>query len=691
MADDRARELARAWVRAVGATAYVPISVRELEDYLLDLVHVLVDALAAQPFSAAPGAEVGARMVAGQLVGLDSLRRSVALLVDGLLELTGPPDNERLRNLAALLGAMSTGYADAMRARTLDQQEDMKRALLAAKQRAERVMRATENLFQEVFTSSPTGVAITDLAGRFVRANPALAEILACRPEDLAGESLVDYVADDDPGRRFDRPRGRRKLVRRDGETAWVYVAMSPLRGGLGEPDAFVMTVQDLSELQLLQGRFGHQLLHDALTGVANRVYFESTLETRLAKVDPDASITLCCLNLDGLSVLNDGLGHRVGDHLLRTVAGRLELTFAGEEALVARIGGDEFAVLIEDSPTTPEVPELVAQVNEALAEPEYVDGPGVALGAAIGVVRCAASEMSSAELFRAADSALHGARAAGRRQWMQFDRQQDQRVRPVNRDAAALPGAFEHGELEVSYQPVVRLADRKTVAYHGGLCWTGRTDGPLDEATTTALAERTGQSVLFGPWMLRQACENLPVWQLIVGQQSDAVLRVRLSRLQSADDDLVAAVIQAIETTSLPSNLLQIAFDTDAVRDELGSAADNLQTVAEIGFDTALCGFHGGPRELAVLARSPVRTVIIANPFDDKEDWPPADSPVARSVAQLVTAVIELDAQASVEDVCTEEQAAWWAGIGVHTARGPLFGDPADLEQIVAGNGHGE
>jgi diguanylate cyclase (GGDEF)-like protein/PAS domain S-box-containing protein len=688
--DDRTRELARNWVKAVAATTYVPMSAYELEDFLHDLVRTLADALAARPFSERPGAEVGARMVTGQLVGFDSLQRSVALLVNGLLDLDGPLDEPgagRVRDLAALLGAMSAGYADAMRRRTLEQQEDMKRALLAAKQRAERVMRATEHLFQEVFTSSPTGVAITDLAGRVIRANPALAEILACEPEDLVGESIVDYVADDDPGLRFRRSRGRRKLVRRDGETAWVYVARSPLRSGSGEPDVYVTTVQDLSELQLLQGRFGHQLLHDALTGVANRLYFESTLETRLGQAGSDASITLCCLNLDAMSVLNDGLGHRIGDYLLRTVAKRLEAAVADEPAaFVARIGGDEFAVLIEDSSTTPDIPELVARLNAALAEPEYVDGSGIAVSAAIGVVRCTASEMPAAELFRAAEAALHNARATGRGQWMQFDPEQDLVARQGYRDAAALPGAYEQGELEVTYEPVVRLVDRQIVAYHAGLHWPGRADGPLDERATMALAERTGQSILFGPWLMRHACENAPV---VDAEHPEPVLRIRLSRLQTADDNLVAAVNHAVAVIS--PHLLEIAFDTGAVRDELGSAPDNLQVVSEIGVVAGLAEFHGGPRELGLLARCPVRSVILADPFGGSEDnRPPALSPVTRSIEQLVAAITEIGARTSVDGVRTEEQAAWWASIGVSTARGPLF-EPAVLEEVVSGNGHAD
>jgi PAS domain S-box-containing protein len=276
--EDHLRGLAKAWLQAVATSAYVPMSVRELEYILYEQLGVLVDALAGEPFTPKPGYRVGVRMVVEQMVGMETLERSVNLLTSGLLELGAADGQDRAHRLIALLSSLSTGYADALRRRTLEQQEDMKRALLSAKQRAERVMRATENRFREVFTSSPIGVAITDLAGRFLETNPALAEILATRTEHLVGRSVAEYLADDEPVSGLDPPRGRLKLVRDDGDTAWVFVAMSPLRDGPGEPTSYVTIVQDLSELQLLQGRFGHQLLHDALTGTANRIYFPDLL-----------------------------------------------------------------------------------------------------------------------------------------------------------------------------------------------------------------------------------------------------------------------------------------------------------------------------------------------------------------------------------------------------------------------------
>lgn len=693
-------ELARQWAIAVGSRAYVPMSGPDLAGFLLDLVDRLHDALAARPFTAHAGTDVGARMVAGQLIGEETLERSMWVLIDGLLGVGQSRDGERARRLVALLGAMSSGYAAALRRRTLEQQEDMKRALLSAKRRAELGMRALERRFREVFTSSATGIAITDLDGRFVEVNPALAKILACEADELAGRSLVEFIASDDvvdtstvAGRSedgqfddaaFDEFRGRKRLLRTNGETAWVYLMTSLLRDGAGNPEFQVTMVQDLSELELLQGRLGHQLLHDALTGLANRQYFSTTVETAVEQAAADASITLCCLNLDGFSVINNALGHHVGDRLLHTVAQRLESAVADEKAVVARVGGDEFAILVQDAPGTPDVPGLVERINTALAEPAYIDGHGVAVGASVGAIRCPASGMSGAELFRAADVALRGARATGKRHWMQFDRHDNERTRVADRMAAALPEAWENGEIELRYQPVFRLADRRVVAVRPTLHWMRKADEPPAHDEIVELAERTGISVLFGPWLLQTSCQQLPVLRALLAAEPDAVLRVGLSRLQSGDADLVAAVNRALEGLGVPPAALEIGFDTGAVLDEFGSAPDNLDVVADLGVRTALCGFNGGPREVDLLARSPATSVVLADPFGGREWAPAMGSPVHHAIELLMTAVTTIGAVASIGGLRTEDEARWWAGIGVKTAHGPLLGEPTHLEEII-------
>ncbi|OLR90367.1 diguanylate cyclase domain-containing protein [Actinokineospora bangkokensis] len=675
-------DLVEAWLRVVAATAYVPRSSRDVRALLAEMLAELEAALRAEPFGTGPGAAVGARMVTGALTGEDTLARSAAVLGDGLLAAGHDP-----RRVVALLAAVSTGYAAALRARTLEQQEDMKLALLSAARLAERGRRDSEHRFREVFAASPTGIALTGPDGRCVEVNPALSQILDRPAEQLRGSALGELLTDPDAGAGAPPVRtgpDRRRVVRPDGDEVWVLVRSSRLTGEDGGDGGGlrVVTVQDLSEVELLGTRLSHQSLHDALTGLLNRVAFRSRLEARLEQVGPGAPVTLFVLDLDAFGLVNTAHGHEAGDRVLRTVAARLTALLDDEDALLARVGGDEFAVLVVDGPGTPDVPGLVAAVRGALAEPEY-DGPlGLAVSASIGVVRCRAGELGPEEVFRAADAALARARAAGRDQWAVHDPHADRSARRVGAAAVALPAAWENGDLVVAYRPVVGLAGMAPVRV-SALAHQPRALAGLPP--TAELAERTGFAVALAPLLLAEAAQRLPVWRALFPGGGPA-LRVALTRTQSADADLVRAVRAAVEVAGVPPGLLEVVLDASAVAGAVGDARDNLRTLADMGVVRGLHGFRGGPAEVALVERFGVGPVLLADPFDDwRPDWLPGHAPAVLATDRLVAALTSVGAEVGVVGVRDRAEARWWAEHGAVTAEGPAFGGPLDVEDVLA------
>ena len=671
--------LVRSWLRVVASTAYVPRSAQDLAELLASMLATLTAALVAEPFDTGPGSEVGARMVTGALTGEETLSRSLGVLAGGLLAAGHHPER-----VVVLLAAVSSGYATALRARTLEQQEDMKRAMLSAARLAEQGRKDTEYRFREVFTASAIGIAITGVDGRFLETNPALAAILDRGQEDLRGHLLSEYFVDQEADRSDPASSApdRKRVVRPDGDTAWVLVNNSVVRDDSGEPVYRVSMVQDLSELELLGTRLTHQSLHDALTGLPNRLHFQSRLEVLLGQAHPAAEVTLLCLDLDAFGLVNTTHGHAAGDRLLRAVAHRLAALVEDEPAaLVARVGGDEFAVFVVDGPSTPDIPGLVALVRAELTEPDYDGKIGLAATASIGVVRCAAADVGSAELFRAADAALHRAKAAGPDQWAVHDPHVDRRARRVGAAATSLPSAWELGELVVAYRPVARLADRAVVRVSAVPHLPGAR-GALPPPAE--LAERTGLSVALAPWLLREAAEQLPVWQeLFPG--AGPVLRVTLTRAQTADADLVGAVSRALAQAALPAHLLEVVLDTAAVRDAHGDARDNLRTLGDLGVGRGLHGFTGGPALVELVERFGVGAVLLADPFDGwRPDWLPGNAVAVRATAELIAAVGSVGAEVGVVGVRDQAEASWWADRGASTGEGPAFGGPVGVPDVV-------
>lgn len=313
-------------MNAVGSTTYIPLAAEELEHQLRQLVHRLHDAVTAEPFAPEQAAVVGARLVDLHCTGPSSLRTSLALLGGALLSSSELQRVEGLTTrVMAVLGAVASGYVDAAQLLVLQQQESVSQALLIATKAAQWDLKVSEALADEVFASSISGIAVIDLEGRFVRVNSALEEIIGSTTRELAGLPLTDVVHPEDGAELLAAFRDlldgvhqrvplRPRLVRKDGEVLGGTLAVALLRDSDGDPGQFVVVVEDVSELTLLGTQLSHQALHDPLTGLPNRQFFTTRMETILGQADPVAGVTLYHLDLDAFSVVTDGLGRRVGD-----------------------------------------------------------------------------------------------------------------------------------------------------------------------------------------------------------------------------------------------------------------------------------------------------------------------------------------------------------------------------------------
>ena len=682
----RRQELAREWMKAVYSTTYVPMSSTEIELYLLDLVDVIADALQAEPFTAAPVAVVGDRMVEAHFTGPDTLQRTVEVLGRTLLFTPELADVDRLaEKVVAILGTLGARFATAMRLDAFDQQEEIKWALLQAKQGVERTLKVSEARFREVFDASALGIAITDLEGAVVEANEAMATILG-GDGGLVGESLLARFHPEDARLLtesyrhvregvVDRFREQRRLVRSDGEPAWVHLAVSLLRDADGEPAYHVTMVEDVSELHLMQKNLDFLLLHDSLTGLSNRQHFITQLEAVHSR--SERGITLYHLDLDSFSLINNGLGHGTGDRLLKQTAQRLSAVVADEDAVVARIGGDEFAIVVDNSATTPGVTTMIDMINDELAEPTFIDDRGIALTATIGVLDRPSRDWSVGELLRAANMTLHQAKAKGKRQWLPYDPHEDSRHRTWADIAASMPGALENGEIEVDFQPVVALADRSVIGVAAQLRW-----GSWGHRQCLELAEETGLSLPIGQWLLRHAGERMAGWH--ADRTLTAVpLHVSLSPMQSRDEDLVGAVKRTLDETGLPVAELRITVNTGAVL--TGGSDDNVQVLADSGIRTGLNAFHGGQDELALLTELPVDSVVIAGADVRRlAAEPDRDSVLHTAMTALVSVVHQAGVTVVATGVASEDEADWWAKIGADAAQGDFYAPPLPADGVA-------
>jgi len=684
-------ELARAWSDAMSGDAEVPIPSCWVEECLQDLLARLIDVLRNEQYRPELTAQVGQTMVAKGFTGEHALNRTVELLSRALPRMPELHTVERLdTKVPALLDGVAAGYTSALSGRSAADSEGWFQAVVTS--------------IMDMFDSAPLGLLISRPDGTITEVNPGLARIVHHPPAKLAGQDIGELFHPDEAAALStayqaleDRTQGpysctklkrgfqrKVKLLAANGDTVWVVLTVLVLRDAVGDPTHHLTMIEDITDRQLLEQRVRHQSLQDLLTGLPNRLHFGIHLEAVLER-DRDAPVLLCKIDLDDFAVINHGLGLGAGDFLLRSVAARLQALFVGERAFLARFGADEFAILIEESPTTPSASTLAGLINNELSEPVYFADRGLTTSACIGFVRRTAGQTDAQELIRAGEVALRWAKRIGHGQWAMHDPPADAEQRARYALASDMPAAWENGEITLAYQPLVRL-DPATpdagsiVALVVLLRWQHPEHGAVAHNECLALAEQSGLIISIGRWMLAQACHHLRAWH---DRQAVSVpIRVDLTTHLTRDPDLVAQVRATLAQTQLRPKDLQLGMPVEVISAGHDNAVDNLRTLADINVSTVLTHYDQALGNLALLESLPVDGVELANPWKDTPA-PQPNSVVSSAITSLVPLIHRAGATVTIAGIDTPDHTDWWRHIGTDQARGEALGPPVEPDAV--------
>jgi diguanylate cyclase (GGDEF)-like protein len=567
---------ARAWAKAVTGTSYVPVTPAQLEEFLEGLTIRLVDALYAEPFSLRRGYQIGADLVAAHITSAEGLGRTIEVIDLRLLRDLGLSGDDLRDRMARLLGTVAIGYARALRDRTLDEQESIRRAAMVAREQAEQALRESE-------------------------------------------------------------------------------------------------------------ARFRHQATHDPLTDLPNRALFTE----RLAAVfDRDGGsgrrLGVCFVDLDGFKMVNDTLGHHAGDVLLTSVAARLRRGVG--DHLVARMGGDEFVILVEDTTCTDDVLKVADAALAAISEPSTVDGQELRVSASIGIVERPVAGTTPSEVMRAADITLHWAKSSGKSRWALFD--QERHEREITRYAlsSAMPAALERGEFCLDYQPLVSLADGRMLGVEALVRWRHPELGVLRPDRFIGLAEETGLIVRLGGWVLAEACRQARHWVDL--SPKAPFVSVNLAVRQVRRPSLIKEVTGLLRQHDLPPDRLQLEITESAMMHGADESVDHLRSLADLGVRIAIDDFGTGYSNLSYLRTLPVRELKVAGSFVEGLRAPaaePASLTDERILATLVSLAHTLDLTVTAEGVETAAQADRLRAIGCDAGQGWHFGLPMPPSHVDA------
>jgi diguanylate cyclase (GGDEF)-like protein/PAS domain S-box-containing protein len=546
-------------------------------------------------------------------------------------------------------------------------------------------MRESDVRFRSAFEDAPIGMALVGLDGTIQRVNACMCEVTGRTEEGLVGMPLDGLTPEEDrDGAGWPAVSGvevERRFARADGSVGWGLWQHSLVRDRGDEPAYWVSHVLDISARKGVERQLDYQAHHDPLTGLPNRTLFLHHLRELIDQSGED-DVAVLFVDLDNFKLINDSLGHGAGDRLLVVVAERMRRVVRPGD-VIARFGGDEFAVTIGRAGGETAARRVADRLASALRAPVELDGRQRFVTASFGVRSLPAGVADPESLLRDADAAMYRAKELGKARCEVFDTSMRERAVERLDLEGGLRHALERGELRVLYQPQVELATGRIVGAEALLRWHHPERGVVVPPLFIPIAEQTGLIVPIGAWVLEEACRQAAIWAQETGRA--LTMAVNVSPRQLASPEFAGVVGGALATTGLHPNLLCLEITESAVMADPEAATAVLERLKAIGVRLAIDDFGVGYSSLAQLkALLPVDTIKIDKSFVDGVTADGEDQAIVDAVLRLAEG---LGLAAVAEGVENAEQVEALLGMGCVLSQGFHFArpqTPGELERLL-------
>lgn len=518
--------------------------------------------------------------------------------------------------------------------------------------------------------------------------SPSIERVLGWSPDEVVGSRFTRLIHPADLPRwraalaEAAGPRGSASLewrVRhRDGSWRHLETTVSNL---LDEPGVvgIVLNARDVTERKALEHQLRHNAFHDPLTGLANRALFRDRLEHALSVSDRHRrTVAVLFLDLDDFKAVNDGRGHGTGDDLLVAFAARLRHAVRASDT-IARMGGDEFAILLEYGDSEAEAVRAAERVLDALRTPFALGRGEVATQASIGIATGIGAE-DAEDLMRNADVAMYVAKTTGKGRYEVFRPEMHSSVVERLRLEADLRSAIDREELTVHYQPIVDLDTGQAVAVEALARWSHPERGDVPPSVFIPVAETTGLIGRLGVWLLRRACADASPWRTTDG--APVALSVNLSVRQLTEEGLVAEVRDALEATSFDPDRLTLEITESVLLDYADPVIERLQALKGLGVRLAIDDFGTGYSSLGYLQRLPVDELKIDRSFVTGLPSDPEHAAIVRTILSLAE---QFHLRTVAEGVEAPEELDELRAMGCTRAQGFHMARPMPASEVAA------
>ncbi|HEX8188043.1 MAG TPA: EAL domain-containing protein [Pyrinomonadaceae bacterium] len=554
-------------------------------------------------------------------------------------------------------------------------------------------LRESEERFRSAFDNATIGMGVVALDGRWLQVNRSLCDIVGYEERELLEAEVrqvthrEDLVTLEEQLQRFvagtiSSHQAELRYCHKSGKEVWAHLGMSLVRDGGAQPLHLIFQIQDITDRKRAEEQLLHDAFHAALTGLPNRALFMDHVKMAIqrSRRSGDRLFAALFLDLDRFKIINDSLGHMVGDQLLVGIAHRLEACLRPGDT-VARLGGDEFTILLEDLASTDDAIDVARRVQEAVTQPFNIGGHEVFTTASIGIALSNTGYERAEDLLRDADTAMYRAKMEGKKRHVVFDKAMHDRAMELLQTETDLRRALTRKEFFLNYQPIVDLETGRVASFEALVRWRHPERGLVMPGDFVPVAEETGLIVPLGLWVLNEACRQMREWQRLGLADEAVTVSVNLSGRQFSQADLIEQISGALRESGLKAANLKLEITESMVMENFDTAIGMLMQLRNLGVGLSIDDFGTGYSSLSYLHRFPIDTLKIDRSFVTQMS---DNSENAEIVRTIVTLARSLDMAVVAEGVETADQLRRLGDLGCDYGQGYLFSRPVGAGQAA-------